>query len=144
MDWDELVDEVVEYFTLKYDEFINTVEILDGDTDFIPDSLKYYDMDELDYYLTELTGNPNYSSSDKYFWLADDFDETSKYFYHTDWDGLLHSAGEKNYDEYLDDVFVDEIYQQYSGNYGIFGTGEHLPAYVRKLFDEFIASGGAR
>ena len=93
-------NDLLEYFEDNEEEFIEVIEELDDYNGYLADD-RYYDMDEFDYILSDK------SPSTIVEMLSDDFNICDEYFRF----GMygLESADFKDYSEYLEYWFIDEI-----------------------------------
>ena len=136
----ELVNKVIAYFKENEDEFIECIEDLDGYNGYLGDD-RYYSMDELDEfysntepseilyrafyghdddtYTTDGSGNREYGQ----------FNPNREYFRFNAYGNLV-SSNYKDYSEYLDEGFVDELHDNLGNLYSV-------PDAVSEMFDEF-------
>lgn len=139
--WEDVCDEVIEYFRTRKDEYIQVLEDLDSEMGYLDGRVRCYDMDDYDWFIQEYQDEYHQLYGND-IWYSDYFDWQDPYFYMSE-DGILHSVSNKEqvYDRYLNSTFVEELYQQYTGMYGIFGEGDKLPKYVKQVFDDFVQYG---
>jgi hypothetical protein len=130
MDWDDLVDEVLEYFEMRTEEFNDALEELDANFGWL-DTGRYEPMDYLDDYCSEWSAT---QIIDK---VASDFDTSANYFY-DDW-GTLYSANERDYSEQLNKDFIEALYEHWAS----YQNWYNLPKFVEDLFTKYYMDNGS-
>ena len=126
----EMVQKVLEYYRENEDDFNNDIELLDDIIDILGDDRCYpmHKLDEVlgDIKISEFVDRINY------------FDKDDPYFCKTD--GWIYSQSYKDYMDYLDEQFVDDLYNAYvqSGPnpFNITSEVEYLFAEYKKFEEQ--------
>ena len=153
MTFKEMLAQVQSYFEDNEEEFINTIEELDSYNGYLGDD-RYYCMDELaDFYLPSFVSdnlrhineareefdsflNRIYYGHDADNWITDSngekeykaFCPNRNYFTYNGYGNLV-STDFKDYSDYLDKSFVEEIYNNQAHL--------NIPDAVQEIFDEY-------
>lgn len=125
MAWDELVDEIIEYYSVREDDFKDDIEALDDATGYLDDS-RCYDMYELDDYCSGLSATEILNRIDMTRFSIDDY-----YFIPllAGWE----SCDEVDYSEFLDDEFVETLYESWEQHPNWY----NLTRFVNDLFVKY-------
>lgn len=123
MDWDSVCEKAIAYFEDNDNEFIETIETLDNWNGYL-DGKRFEPMDTFNdffYGTRDILGdiidrlNPSFTSADDY-WYWDDW-------------GEINSTDEIDYSDFLDDDFIEDLYNN---------RGDvDMPSYIEKLFDAY-------
>lgn len=125
MDWDDLVDEIIEYYTVREDEFKDDIEALDDATGYLDDS-RCYDMDMLDDYCSGLSATEILERIDMNRF------STADYYFKPMYDGW-ESCDEVDYSEFLTDEFVGALYDSWETHPNWY----NLTRFVNDLFVKY-------
>jgi uncharacterized protein with von Willebrand factor type A (vWA) domain len=117
---DEIRNEILDYFENNEDEFNELIEELDAWNGYLGDD-RYYNMDELDDLLYGKT------PSEVIDMVTSDFNRCDNYVKFTIYG--MESTDCKDYSDYLDDNFIDEIID--NANHL-----DYIPDEVQELLDE--------
>lgn len=122
----EVYDKAINYFDNNYSDFIECIEMLDGYMGYLDYDDRYYEMDFFDEYMGERSATDILDSIDLRF------DTSDNYFVVPAYGGAIWSTSEKDYDNYLNEDFIDTLYEykdKLERHY------DRLPAYISKLFE---------
>lgn len=120
--WDDVVADVIAYFEDNDDDFIEVIEALDDENGILGEA-RYHDMEDLDYEVGTMYPSEFLDCIDLYSW--DKYDDYFKYE-----GGELQSFGSKDYTEYLNEDFVNDLFEYYDDMC-------ETPDEVRTLFDDW-------
>jgi len=122
----DIYEKAINYFNDNYTEFCIWIEYLDSYMGYLDYDDRYYDMSMLDDYMTDRKATDILDS------ISSDFDTSDYYFVVPAYGGVISSTNEKDYENHLDEDFIDTLYEykeKLERNY------DDLPDYIAKLFE---------
>ena len=122
----DVYEKAINYFNDNYGEFVEWVENLDNYMGYLDYDDRYYDMYMFDEYME------GRSATDILDSISSEFGTSDYYFVVPAYGGVISSATEKDYENHLDEDFIDTLYEyreHLERNYG------NLPDYIAKLFE---------
>ena len=122
----DVYEKAINYFNDHYTEFCNWIENLDSYSGYLDYDDRYYEMDFFDEYMGDRSATDILDS------ISSKFDTSDYYFVVPAYGGVITSTNEKDYENHLDEDFIDALYKDKEDLERIY---EKLPDYITKLFE---------
>lgn len=144
MTWNELLNQAIDYFNTHEREFTWSIEELDSWSGFLEEDRipEMYEID--DYFENDTVKELMKRALDGHDCDGGEFNLDREYWYREYWTGNLVSTDTKDYSSYLDDPFIECLYEEYADTRSRDGYLEEymFPEPITAIFEEYYQEHG--